>query len=321
VKQITKIASALKRHKRFLITSHVNLEGDSVGSQLAMADMLKRMGKRYVLINTDPVPKILKFMLQGEKFKRRLKAHDKFDAVMSVDCPVPRRTGRVASYFPKAKEIINIDHHVSNSYFGNVNWVDPLASSCGEMLYYLYKELGIKITKRSALFLYVAIATDTGFFTYENTTYKTHQIISELLKTGIKSLWISRKLNESKSFGNLKLLEESLGTLQLFSGGKIATMHASMKMLKKYGLDSDSTENFVNFARSVDSAKVAIFFLEKIESPGEVHVSFRSKGEVDVNKLATLFGGGGHPNASGCLIKGTVASAKGRILPRAKKFI
>jgi phosphoesterase RecJ-like protein len=167
--------------------------------------------------------------------------------------------------------------------------------------------------------MYVAIVTDTGYFSYENTTAMTHRVVSGLLQTGIKPLWVGRHLNEKKSHKDLILLQETLKTLELHYNGRVSTLYTSLNMLKKLGLAASSTENFVNYGRAVHTAKIAVFFLER--APDEVHVSFRSKGEADVNKVAALFKGGGHPNASGCLIKGTIPYAMRLVLPKLRKFI
>jgi phosphoesterase RecJ-like protein len=191
-------------------------------------------------------------------------------------------------------------------------------SSCGEMLYHLYRKLKIPIDQKAAMPMYVAIVTDTGYFSYENTTYKTHKTSSELIRRGIKPLLVSKQLNERKSLNDLKLLNKTLATLRLYYGGRLAMLHTSKDTLKKLSLGPESAEGLVNYARSVDSVKLAAFFIERPDKPGEVHISFRSKGEVDVNKFAQLFGGGGHPNAAGCLIKGSIAQAKKIVLNKVK---
>lgn len=318
---ISAVARALKRYKSFLITAHINPEGDSIGSQLAMATLLRRLGKKYVIIDSDPVPKSLEFLLFRDHIRTRLPKQYRFDALIALDCPDIVRLGNVAVYAKRARALINIDHHISNTGFGDVRWVDPATSSCGEMLFYLFRKMGLKIDKRSALYMYVAIVTDTGSFVYENTNHTTHQVVSDLLKTGVQPLWVENRLNETKTVKDLALLMETLKTLQLHYGGRVVTLHTSAKMLEKVGLGAESTENFVNYGRSVKSAKIAVFLLERPHRPGEVHISFRSKGDVNVSNVASLFGGGGHRNAAGCLIKGSIKKARATILPKLKKFL
>jgi len=320
-KGIKNVIKTIKKHKTFLITSHINMEGDAVGSQLAMADILKKMGKICVILDNDPVPAQFLFLDGAKKARTRLKKEGAFDAVIAVDCPVAERAGRVADYFKKVKTVINIDHHISNTEFGDVVWVEPDMSSAGEMMYHLYKALRIKIDKKAALSMYVAISTDTGYFTYENTTSDTHRITSELVEIGVKPLWVVNRLNESKTVGDLKLLCEALGTLEMHFNDKVALFYASLEMFKKYNLGPESTEGFVSYARSIKTADIAVFLLERPDKPAEVHVSFRSKGKVNVNNLAKLFGGGGHPNASGCMIKGGIEQAKEIVLNKIKTWM
>lgn len=320
-KGIKEIIRILKRHKNFLITSHINVEGDAVGSQIAMAVLLKKMRKQYVILDNDPIPQSFGFLVGKEKVKTNLAKPDKFEVIIVLDCPVIERVGKVARFFKEAKLVINIDHHISNSDFGDVIWVEPDMSSCGEMLYYLYKSLGVRIDKQAALCMYVAISTDTGYFTYENTGYNTHKVISELIKIGIKPLWVANQLNEKKSVNDLRLLNETLETLELHFDNKVATLYTSKEMLDRFKLGPESAEGFVNYARSIKTVKIAVFFLQRPDKPGEVHISFRSKGDVDVNKVASLFNGGGHPNASGCLIKGSISNAMRVILPKVKQFL
>lgn len=319
MKRMEKIAQAIREYDNFLITSHINLEGDSIGSQLAVASLLKRLGKKYIIYDNDPLPRQFAFLLCGEKIKTALSASDKFSTMLVVDCPVIERTGKVASCAKNAETVLNIDHHISNSNFGDIRWVEPDSSSCGEMIYHLFKRLRVPIDKKAALAMYVAIVTDTGSFSYENTTSMTHKIVSELIKAGIKPLWVGRHLNEKKSHNDLMLLQETLKTLKLHYNGRVSTLYTSLNMLKRLGLSTSSTENFVNYGRAVNTAKIAVFFLER--APKEVHVSFRSKGEVDVNKVAALFKGGGHPNASGCLVRGSISHAMKTILPKLRQFV
>ena len=179
----------------------------------------------------------------------------------------------------------------------------------------------ISIDRKSALAIYVAIITDSGRFSYENTNYKTHLVVAELLKRGISPLWVGNQLNEKKSLNEMALLTKTLGTLQMYFGGQVSVIYTSGRMLKDLGVGPEKTEGFVNYARSINTSKIAIFFLERPGKPGEVHVSFRSKGDVDVNVLASRFKGGGHPNAAGCMIRGSMDHARKAVLAKIKDFL
>lgn len=313
---------ALKRHRSFIVTSHIHMEGDSLGSQLAVACLLRQLKKDFILLHKDIVPERYQFLLNNFSFKTELPKRWDVDTVIVTDCPVLHRIALPnKGVLRKARCVINIDHHISNTYFGDVNWVEPNMSSCGEMLFYVFKELRLKIDILSAEAMYVAILTDTGAFGYENTHPQTHSVVAELLKRGVNPLLVRQRIDESRSFEELMLLQSTLSTLRLYYDGKVATMQTTVQMLKRLGLSPDKTENFINYARSISSVEVAIYFLEDIEKRGRIRISFRSKGNVDVNVLASEFNGGGHPNASGCVVEGSLADVKRYVLSKTQKFI
>ncbi|NQT23297.1 MAG: bifunctional oligoribonuclease/PAP phosphatase NrnA [Candidatus Omnitrophica bacterium] len=318
---VNAIIDAIRKHDRFLITSHVNPEADALGSQLAMYELIKSLGKEAFCVHSDKVPAHYKFLPGAENIKRTVKKGFNFDAVVALDCPTAKRTGRIKQFFKKAKIVINIDHHVSNTKFGDVNWVSPAASSCGEMVYTLYKKMGVAIGKKSALYIYIAILTDTGSFNYSNTSGVTHEIVSDLLGYGLKPHDISRDIYENKTVSEVKLLGKVIATLKTDTSGKIALIICTKKMLKDAKSGSHATENFINYARSIKLVDIAVFIKEDLKKRKAFHVSFRSKGSVDVNAIANFFGGGGHRNASGCTICGTLADVKRKILEKAKEAI
>ncbi|MFH1847675.1 MAG: bifunctional oligoribonuclease/PAP phosphatase NrnA [Candidatus Omnitrophota bacterium] len=317
-----KVIRAFRRYRRFIVTSHVNMEGDSVGSQVAVAWMLRKMGKECVILHKQAPPEGLRFLIKKDKFRSAISGNKAFDAIVAVDCPVIQRMGISYKKLKKAvKCVINIDHHVSNAGFGDINWIAPETSSCGEMMFRLFRAAKMDFDVDAALAMYVAILTDTGSFGYEATTAATHTVVAQLIKKGVSPLNAKQRLDEAKSMGDIKLLISTLDSLRLHFGGKVATMHTSQKMLRRFRLPPEKTENFVNFARSIKTAEVALFFLEKPGPDREVHVSIRSKGKVNVNRLAGLFGGGGHRNAAGCVIKGSIPYARKLILSKAGKFL
>ena len=311
---IKKLKEAIRKHKSFLITSHINAEGDSIGSQLAMHALLKALGKKSFILNECKPLKQYKFLPYINKIGTNLKKADSYDAVIVLDCPVLSRTGEVTKVLDSRKPIINIDHHISNSYFGDINWVDADASSCGEMMYNLYHAFKEKISRNVALLLYAAISTDTGSFGYENTKARTHLIVNELIKKGLKPVKIYSRIYETKSLSEIKLLQRALATLKQTHGGKVAHLYVSKKMLLISGCNPGATEGFINYPRSIEDVELAVLFLENPYKAKHIQVSFRSKGKISVNKLAARFGGGGHKNAAGCVIKGTLNQAIEKVL-------
>lgn len=311
------VVKIIKGNKKFLISSHINAEADAVGSQFALASILRRMGKRVTLVNQDSLPYNLLFLSKGLNLNGRPKGN--FDVAIVLDAPELKRVGRVARYLANARLILNIDHHVSNNLYADVNWVDTKASSVGEMIFRLCPALGLKINKYEALCLYAAIMTDTGSFKYISTTSKTHQITAQLLDKGISPNRVYKNIYESNSFQDMVLLGKSLATMKKCAGGKIASITVTKQMLKSTGAYLEAAEDFVNFVRSVRGVKVAISFREL--NKNEIRVSLRSHGEIDVNKIAGRFGGGGHIAASGCTIRGSLKEAERKLIKVVKEFL
>jgi phosphoesterase RecJ-like protein len=244
-----------------------------------------------------------------------------YDIALVLDCPNMKRIGRVRELITPDKLIVNIDHHVSNERFGRIDWVKPFASSVGEMIWYLYKEMRRKLTKETAMYIYTAILTDTGCFTYDNTRPNTHEIASDLLSYGLDPAWIAMNIYERRSIQEIKLLGAALTDLELNETGDVAYIGVTQEMLRNSGADISKTENVVNYARSIDKVVVAVVFKENLSDRNLINISFRSKGEVDVNKIASIFGGGGHKRAAGCTVKGSLAEVKRQVLAKVDEFV
>jgi phosphoesterase RecJ-like protein len=315
-----KIARAIRENNSFLITAHINPEGDSLGSQLAMKELLDGLGKKSFIYDNDAVPAHLAFLPKAGLVKNSITAKDEFDMALVLDCPNLKRIGKVADAL-KGKRVINIDHHISNEKFGDLNWVDPNASSAGEMVYRLFREMEQPLTKEAALNLYIAILTDTGSFNYDNTSKATHEIAGELLGYGLDPAAVAQNVYERKDMADLKLLGHVLSTIKIDKTGDIAYMELTAKMLEETGADISKSEGLVNYARSVDKIMVAILFREDPKYPGKIHISFRSKGDADVNEIASSFGGGGHKKASGCVVEGTLADVEKKVLEKVEEVL
>jgi len=316
-----KILSQIKKHKKFLITAHINPEGDAIGSQLAMKELLEKIGKKVVIVDNDPVPEHYKFLSSARFILNSPGKNLDFDAAVVLDCPTLKRIGRVNDLLTEDKFVINIDHHISNEKFGDARWVDPNASSAGEMVYMLFKRLGVKPSKDAALAMYIAILTDTGSFNYDNTTSRTHQIAGELMDYGIDPATVSEDIYERKEIIDIKFLGMVLATVKLNKTGEVAFLEIAKRMLKATHADAAKSEGFVNYARSINGVKVAVIFKEDLKKPGIINISFRSKGDVDVNKIASAFGGGGHMKASGCVIAGTLPGVKRKVMSKIEEVL
>ncbi|HOX09080.1 MAG TPA: bifunctional oligoribonuclease/PAP phosphatase NrnA [Candidatus Omnitrophota bacterium] len=322
---LKRVAEAIRRHKRFLITAHVDPEADAIGSQLALASMLRRAGKKAVIIDQDPPPISCDF-LPGigainvlDRMKKKVKPGD-FDCALVVDCPTLERTGKVAGLISGGMTVINVDHHISNTDFGDVNWVDGKSAATGEMVYCIFKKLRVRPTKTEAMSIYAAILIDTGSFRYSNTSARTHMYAAELMKSGLDTNSIYENLFEMKTYEITHLLGHSLATMRRSRDGKIVWLWITGDMLSESGADLKDAENFIGFARSVRGSKVAVLF-KQAKHGGPIKVSLRGKDGIDVNKIASKFGGGGHAAAAGFSIKARDrASAEKKVISEISKY-
>ena len=317
---ISKIKKAINKNKSFLILTHVNPDGDALGSQLALRRILKSLNKDVYVVAEERVPPMYKFLPDANKIQTDYKRFkSKFDVVFILDCPKIARVGKVEDLI-SGSLIINIDHHPGRTKEMDIVFKDTNAAATAVLIYKLFKNMRVKIDKKTALLLYVGIATDTGFFRYTNTDAEAYKISSELVKLGVVPNEINKQLYESESIKRLKLLGLSLETIKLYKTGKIITMETTKDMYTKTGSGPEYTEDFVNFPRSIKGVSVAAFFREDKKAQ-TVKVSFRAKGKVDVDKIAKVFGGGGHPQASGCTLKGNLKKNKNKVIRVLKKFV
>jgi phosphoesterase RecJ-like protein len=312
----------LKKNKSFLISSHKDPEGDSIGSQLAMASLLRRMKKSFVILNEDLVPQAYRFLPQARSLIRPcLRTRRNFDAAIILDCPCLERAGSVFKYLKVGCPILNIDHHPSNQRFGHINWVDQYASSTGEMIYRLFSGLSLDIGKREALFLYVAILTDTGSFKFSNTGARTHRIVAELIKAGnIRPHQIYRNIYGSFSFRNLKSLGKTLESLHRSRDGKVAWIVLDKDMQDRLNGPEGLTDVLMNMVRLIEGVEVAILFRQAREK-GKIKISLRSSPRVNVDKIARTFGGGGHKTASGCIVSGGIDRVENLVLREVNRHL
>jgi len=316
-----KVIEILKEKDFFLITAHINPEGDSIGSQLALSNLLERLNKKHLMVNRDAIPDNLKFLPGVEKIIFSMPEHFQPQVALVLDCPVKRRVGTVEPAVDKADVVVNIDHHVSNEFFGDINWVEAEMSSIGEMIYHLYEKIGVEIDKDTAIAMYSAILTDTGMFNYDNTSGKTHQIAGKLLEKGIDPSSVFNEIYEKKSFAQIRILGKVLSGIQIEEEGKIAYMSLTSDMYAEESVNDVSTEEFINYLRSIKGVEVAIFFKQNPDNREIVDVSFRSSGDVDVNMIASRLGGGGHKRASGCKLTCGLDEAKKEVLQETRKAV
>jgi phosphoesterase RecJ-like protein len=298
---LLQIVDAVRARRRFVLSSHARPDGDSIGSQLAMACALRTMGKEAIVVNADAAPAPL-MAFPGVRDIRIAPAIDgDFDAAIIMECGDLKRTGvaGLERFF-----VINIDHHPGNTGYGHINWFDATAAACAELVYELVRALGVPLTKEIATHIYLAILTDTGSFHYSGISPRTFEICRECLEAGVDPVMVARNVYDSNNMGRLKLFGAVLGAMQIADSGRIAIVYVDHEMARAAGGTYEDTEGLVNLPLTVKEIEAVVFF--KQEKGDEYRVSLRSKGEIDIGVIAKEYGGGGHKNAAGCTITGPI---------------
>jgi bifunctional oligoribonuclease and PAP phosphatase NrnA len=296
------IADAIRDHDRFLVTTHENPDGDALGSLLAAKLMLEQLGKDVViyLAGQTPLPREYEFMELGELLREPPgDVHER--VLFAVDCANERRLGPDPSVYERAPIVIDIDHHHDNSRFGRLNYIDAGASSTGEIMRDLLRELGIDLTAGIAEALYIAVVTDTGRFQYANTTAKALRLAAELVEAGADVHRVFQGVYENVAFAKLKLTARALDNARVYEGGRVIVSHLEKDDFDAAGAEEPYSEGIIDYLRAVEGAEVAALIRQPPtgDGPGR-RVSLRTTAEdVDVSKIARKSGGGGHPQAAG----------------------
>jgi phosphoesterase RecJ-like protein len=309
---IPRIIDIINRNATFLITSHERPDGDALGSELAFYHMLKACGKTATVYNQDETPGHYRFLPGAAVIVNDLPPTESFDTAFILDCSELDRVGREAGQIRKIRKIINIDHHVSNNGFCDATLLDAEASSTGELIYRLAEAMALKLTPEMATNLYAAILTDTGGFCYGNTTRNCLVIAGRLVENGACPQWISENIYENAPLAKIRLLAGVLETLTIDMNGKVGSLVVTRKTLASSGALHEHTEGFVDVPRTIQGVEVSILFSELEEN--DFKLSLRSKGRINVERVAGKLGGGGHANAAGCRIRGDIATVKRLVL-------
>lgn len=315
---LNQIRTQLLNRQRFLLTSHARPDGDSIGSQLALAFTLDAMGKRVRIVNADAAPgHYLDFPgMDRIEIAASVEPDAKIDAVIVMECSDLSRTG-VSGL--DGRFIINIDHHAGNRRYGALNWFDESAAACGEMVFDLIRALGVPLTPHIATHIYLAILTDTGSFHHSNITPRTFDICRQTVEAGVNPAAMARRVFDSNSFGKLKLIGALLDSMELLDQGRLAVLYLDDAMLAACGCTHNDTEGVINLPLTAREIQAVVFF--KVSTDGTVRVSMRSKYDVDVRLVATAFAGGGHKNAAGFTVEGPLEQLKAGIIERLVRAI
>lgn len=306
-----RIRHEILSRQRFLLTSHARPDGDSIGSQLAMAFALEALGKQVRLVNADPAPDHYLEFPGVDRIEIAQRTDAQADALIVMECSDLSRTG-VAGL--EHHFIINIDHHAGNRLYGALNWFDESAAACGEMVFDLIASLGVPLSFEIATHIYLAVLTDTGSFHHSHITARTFDICRQTVQAGVNPAIMARRVFDSNSFGKLKLIGALLDGMEFVHEGMLAVMYMDDAMLMACGCTHNDTEGVINLPLTAREIQAVIFF--KVSSSGEVRVSMRSKYDVDVRLVANEFGGGGHKNAAGFSVPGRLEDHRQRIIAR-----
>jgi phosphoesterase RecJ-like protein len=307
---LSAVCRVFAEKSRFLIACHENPEGDAIGSELALALALRRMGKKATVLNADPVPGNLLFLPGADTVLFEADGSE-YEVAVVVDCGATERTGRVAPELSKCPVLVNIDHHRTNGDRGELSLVDPDAAATGLLIHRILDAMGYDIDPDVAVNIYVAVLTDTGSFHYSSSSPEAFAVAGEMVRRGVDPWAVAEKVYETQSAGRLRLLGRVLASLEVAPGGEVASITTMLSDLEEFSSGKDALEGFINYPRSIVGVEVAVSFRE--ERGGVFRVSFRSKGRVDVSAVATRFGGGGHRNAAGCTVPGTLPEVKRKV--------
>jgi bifunctional oligoribonuclease and PAP phosphatase NrnA len=301
---------------RALMLGHVHPDADVLGTLLALGLGLEARGWTVEYGGPHPAPAALDFLPGVERYRVLRGLSGRFDVAVLTDCPNPDRTeGLIEQARAAAQVVINVDHHPDNRRYGHANWVEPAAAATGELVYRLLVALDVTLTPAMATNLFTAIHTDTGSFRYSNVTPETFRIAAALVTAGAEPAVVASALYERRAPQSLRWLGESLSRVQVSDDGRIAWLALPAGAVPESFVQS---EELVNYPRSIDSVRVACFLRDL---GGRVKVSLRGKGDVDVNRIAARFGGGGHPNAAGCTVNGSLETASRDVLAAVRAAI
>ena len=306
---IEEILAPLKTARRILVSSHLRPDADALGSTIACALWLKSLGKDVTAWIEDGVPEKFRYLPNHELVTAPPDSPEKFDVFLVLDTSVRNRLGTVAAAVAPGAIWINIDHHVSNELYGDINHIDPTSPATGQILYEIFRDAGVALTPAIATNLFAAISTDTGSFQYQGTDARTFDAGSKLVSAGVDVAELSRSMYESQPRRRFELLRFALNRAEFHCGGRIATFSLTLADVAELGVIPEDNEGIIDQLRSIEGVHAAIFFEELPE--GKVRVSARSKDPaLDVCKICQIFKGGGHPMASGARVKGTLEKVR-----------
>ncbi|MCC6349953.1 MAG: bifunctional oligoribonuclease/PAP phosphatase NrnA [Candidatus Eisenbacteria bacterium] len=315
----TALHAFLDRHGSFLLTTHVNPDGDAIGSEIAMAGWLRGRGKQVRILNDSPTPPAFAWLVAEEPVETYDEAlcerrFGESDALIVLDTGNRQRIGRLAQHLDRhAIAIAIVDHHATHDGFGQVNVIEPELASTASLVFELMREAGATPGLLAAEALYVGLFTDTGNFRYSNTDARAHRMAAALVEAGVDPSDVTSRVHATAPAGRLRFFGEALAALQMLEGGRLAVLEVSPEQFVRHGLAGADTEGLVDMPRAIAGVEVVALFSEV--DAGKVKVSLRSTGNVTIDQVCARWGGGGHPHAAGVQMRGSREDAKAKILP------
>lgn len=318
---IRRILRFIDRHDGFLCTGHIRSDGDALGSQIAANAFLRKLGKRSHVVCDRGASAQLRFLPgAGEVGSGPQDLRPRYDGVFTFDSASLERLERIGAAVTGGVTVVNVDHHASNERFGTINWIDPGYAATGEMVYDLVLTSGAGFDPAIATNLYVTLVTDTGRFSFSNTSTRTHLIAAHLMECGARPATVHNALYRQKTAGELRLFSECVRTMRLSKDGAVGWVTLSRALTRRCRFEPEDTQEFIDLVKSVKGVRVAVL-LRETGAPGKIKVSFRTERGVDGMALASKWGGGGHQRASGATYHGTLAAAVKEVIGATIAFV
>ncbi len=315
-----KIGLLIESAKKLLVVSHIDPDGDALGTQLAFAAYLRSLSKEVTLVREDAIPDRYKFLPGIDRIQHidDIKDSLDIDTVIALECPKLSRAGVVISSLGDDIKIINIDHHQDNENYGQVKWINKDASSVGEMVYELFESFRYQIDEETAILLFTAILTDTGRFRYESTSGRTLEIAGKLIEAGANPRDICDKVFYDLQPATIKLIGNVLSNAEFIDDGKTCLLSLPLEILESRECGQAEAEGIAEYSLYGKGVTLGVTFKER--SGGATRISLRSRGNPNVARLAAVFGGGGHICAAGCSISKPLSEAKKEFLKKLNEF-
>lgn len=310
------ILEEINKAETIVILTHENPDGDAMGSSLALYDALKNMGKNPDIIIPE-YPRVFEFLPNANEIKKK-SSIEKYDLAISVDCATIKMLNGFANYFENAKVKVSIDHHSTNTMFGDLNYVSPEAPACAQILIVVLEYFKVEVTKEIGTCILTGIITDTGGFKYSGVTAETFEFVAWLLNKGINVSKIYRKVLQTKTRANFELSRKAMDRLEFFEDGKVAFTYITLQDQESVNSENGDHEGIVEIGRDIEGVEVSIFVRE---TDTGCKISMRSNEYVNVSDVCILLGGGGHTHAAGCSLQCSIEQAKEKILRQVKLVI